>query len=328
MSELADRCRNQWSGILPALGIDRRYLTKKGGPCPMCGGRDRFSFTDKGWGRWYCRGCGDGHGGPGGGDGVRLVERALGVDFHEAAKRIDELIGGRSAAAATITPQVIDFPRKAEKPTGDIDKPLRPWCEAAPSIRSTAAERYLAGRGLVLTASEAAPLRLHPRLKHWPSGMWWPTLVALVAMHDGTELCAHLTFLAKNGHGKAPVEKPKLFPAGAHPVGGGVWFGKADQEHEFIVAEGIESTLSAMRLCGAASGCAALSAAGISKLVLPPEARRVRIYADNDADRKGVLAACEARRRWESEGRTVAIKVAREAGKDANDIWQRRLAHG
>jgi putative DNA primase/helicase len=326
MSELGDRCHNRWPTILQQIGISVRFLTKKGGPCPMCGGKDRFAFTDKGWGRWYCRGCGDGHGGPGGGDGIRLVERMLNVHFHEAAKRIEKVIGGGSKTIDI--PAVIVFPRKVEAPAGNIEKPLQPWREAAPSIRSTAAERYLATRGLTVTATEAAVLRLHPRLRHWPSGMWWPALVALVAMHDGAELCGFMTFLAKNGHAKAPVEKPKLFPKDAHPVGGGVWFGKADPEIEFVVAEGIESTLSAMRLCRATAGCAALSAFGMSKLVLPPEARRVRVYADHDADRKGVLAACEARRRWQAEGRTVVIKVASEAGKDANDIWQRRLAHG
>jgi putative DNA primase/helicase len=70
-------------------------LAHKNVPCPMCGGRDRFQFTDKGWGRWYCRGCGEG------GDGVRLVERMKSVDFRAAAKLIEGVIGdGRSHSRA------------------------------------------------------------------------------------------------------------------------------------------------------------------------------------------------------------------------------------
>ena len=52
-------------------------------------------------------------------------------------------------------------------------------------------------------------------------------------------------------------------------MGGGVWFGDADPAHEFIVAEGIESTLSAMRIFGVTAGCAALSEGGVRRLILP-----------------------------------------------------------
>jgi putative DNA primase/helicase len=137
-----------------------------------------------------------------------------------------------------------------------------------------------------------------------------------------------MTFLARDGLDKAPIGKPRLFPKGAHVIGGGVWFGKADPEHEFIIGEGVESTLSAMRIYGAAAGCAALSAAGITRLVLPEAARRVRIFSDHDPDGKGLAAACTARQRWEGEGRQVAISQARAVGEDANDIWRSRVAHG
>jgi putative DNA primase/helicase len=159
---------------------------------------------------------------------------------------------------------------------------------------------------------------------HWPTGSTWPCVIALVRRHDGIELCAHQTFIEPDGSGKAPVEKPRLFPAGGAPAGGGVWFGAPDPEREFLVAEGIESTLSAMRLYGAESGVAGLSADGVRKLILPPEARRVRIFADNDELGQGLAAAVEARRRWRAEGRRVAISHAQAVGEDANDVWRRR----
>jgi putative DNA primase/helicase len=320
MSELGDRCRNRWPEILRAIDpslSDDLLIRHRNVPCPACHGRDRFQFTDKGWGRWHCRGINKG------GDGVALVMHLLGCDFREAAKRIEIALGIRPRGQDM--PPII-IPRETISPrvemVGDTDKP---WHEALPSIRSTAAERYFVNRRrLTLTDIEATALRFAPRLKHWPSGTYWPAVVALVATCDGIPLSAHMTFLARDGLAKAPVEKPKLFPNGAHPVGGGVWFGRAAPGRELIVAEGIETTLSAMRLCGAVSGCAALSAVGISKLILPSEAKRVRVYADNDAAGQGVRAACEARQRWQAEGRTVAIIHACEVGIDANDIWQRR----
>jgi hypothetical protein len=50
---------------LPGLVLQQVPLKKAGsyyiGPCPMCGGRDRFVLksTPNGW-RWFCRQCGDG----------------------------------------------------------------------------------------------------------------------------------------------------------------------------------------------------------------------------------------------------------------------------
>ena len=140
---------------------------------------------------------------------------------------------------------------------------------------------------------------------------------------DGEERCAHQTFLALDGSRKAPVDKARLFPAGAPLVGAGVRFGTADADSEFIVAEGIESTLSSMRLFGAVAGCAALSADGLTRLVLPSTIERVRIMADYDG--AGLEAAHAAARRWRNEGRTVQVSRPTRAGCDANDVWLARL---
>jgi putative DNA primase/helicase len=309
MSKLAERCRGRWPGILMALGVlDQKALRHKDVPCPTCGGRDRFRYTDKGYGRWYCRGCRVG------GDGVALVEHVMGVDFAEAARLIDSVIG-----AARYRPEVGGDHRNAD--------PLKAWREASPSIRSTAGAAYLTGRcGLgKLTDAEVASLRFHPALWHWPTQMRWPAIVALVRLHDGAELCAHQTFIKPDGSDKAPVEKPRLFPKGGKTEGAGVWFGTPEEQREFLVGEGIESTLSAIRIYSAASGSAALSADGVSKLILPSEAGWVRIFADHDPDAKGLAAAVEARLRWQAEGRQVTISHAKNVGEDTNDLWRRRI---
>ena len=49
-----------------------------------------------------------------------------------------------------------------------------------------------------------------------------------------------------------------------------MWFGVADPDREFVVAEGIEYLLSAPRLSAPQAACAALSEGGIRRLVLPP----------------------------------------------------------
>jgi putative DNA primase/helicase len=306
--ELADRCRDRWPNILMQLGLlSGAALKGKDSPCPVCGGRDRFRFSDRGYGRWFCRGCGYG------GDGVRLVMAIKGFDFLEAARLVESVVGKAPQSAAH------------RKSAGEPKDTLKSWRNASLFTRGSAADLYLRHRGIELAGREALSLRSHASLWHWPSQANWPAMVALVKRADGTEITVHQTFLTPDGR-KAPLgEKVRLFPAGVAPEGGGVWFGEADTAREFIVAEGIESALSAMRIFGATAGCAALSALGIRKLILPSQAHRVRVFADHDPLGQGLGAALEACRRWRSERREVAVSIAEQVGWDANDVLTSRL---
>src|SRR6185295_7551355 len=89
MSQLStvDRARGRWREILPRLGIDTRFLVNRHGPCPICGGKDRFRYDDKnGDGTYFCGQCGPGV-------GVILVRKKHGWDFKTAADAIDSIIG-------------------------------------------------------------------------------------------------------------------------------------------------------------------------------------------------------------------------------------------
>jgi phage/plasmid primase-like uncharacterized protein len=59
-------------------GIKLNGKNERAGPCPKCGGDDRFSINVK-KGVWNCRGCGVG------GDVIDLVQWLDGVDFIPAA---------------------------------------------------------------------------------------------------------------------------------------------------------------------------------------------------------------------------------------------------
>jgi putative DNA primase/helicase len=203
---------------------------------------------------------------------------------------------------------------------------MRSFRGAMPFSRGCVADLYLNNRGLKITDGETRSLRFSASLWHWPTRTWWPAMLAQVTSAAGEELTTHQTFLARDGSGKAPLgDKARLFVAGSGWAGGGIWFGVADSDREFIVAEGIESLLSALRILGAAGGCAALSEGGIRRLILPPAARRVRILADHDPHGQGLAAAQAAKRRWTAEGRTVAISISPVAGQDANDVLLQRL---
>ena len=58
------------------------------GPCPVCGGRDRFAVNPK-KAVWNCRGCGKG------GDVIHLVRHLDGCGFNDA---IEQLTGEKTAS--------------------------------------------------------------------------------------------------------------------------------------------------------------------------------------------------------------------------------------
>lgn len=86
------RARGRWREILPRLGVETRFLSNRHGPCPLCGGKDRFRFDDRdGSGSYYCNQCG-----PGG--GLLLLRKLRGWDHATACAEVDKIIGDAAPA--------------------------------------------------------------------------------------------------------------------------------------------------------------------------------------------------------------------------------------
>ncbi|AYC17336.1 DNA primase TraC [Dickeya dianthicola] len=140
VSESVAQSRHRWPSILAALDI---YFPAGGqhGPCPVCGGKDRFRFDDKrGRGTWFCNHCGHG-------DGLDLVARVRRCDIAEAARVVTAL-----ASSASETPP-------AREKTVD-PRPLAERIKALMAAASTGESPYLKARGLMtpamlLTAAKA-----------------------------------------------------------------------------------------------------------------------------------------------------------------------------
>ena len=82
--EILDATHGRWQSILVELGADHKYLTPTHGPCPFCGGKDRYRFIDDGTGRWLCGQCGHG-------DGFDFIQRMDGTNFAGACRRIKQI---------------------------------------------------------------------------------------------------------------------------------------------------------------------------------------------------------------------------------------------
>ena len=210
--------------------------------------------------------------------------------------------------------------RKVSPPQPDPDQADRSavalsiW-QSTISADGTPVDAYLVSRGL--TCSLTPSLRFHSGLKH-PSGGNWPCMVALVTRGaDDTPLAIHRTFLAREGHGKAPVEPARMMLGPCR--GGAVRLNEPGEV--LMIGEGIETCLAAMQATGHPAW-AALSTSGLRALDLPGCVREVIVLADGDDP--GEAAARDCALRWMRQGRRV--RIARPPrGLDFNDVLLGRV---
>lgn len=161
--------------------------------------------------------------------------------------------------------------------TGSPDAARRLFAASKPA-RGTLAEAYLRSRGLVLP-QDVSSLRFHPRCYYRaPFGrQTWPALIAAVTDADGAITGTHRTWLDPKG-GKAPVDDPRR--AMGRLVGNGVRFGIV--RDVLTAAEGIETALALKTVMPDMPVIAALSAAHLAAVILPPSLHRLYVACDND----------------------------------------------
>ena len=190
-----------------------------------------------------------------------------------------------------------------------IEAARKIWYAALPTP-GTPVETYLRGRGI--TAPIPVSILYAPSLRHTPTGMLLPAMVAAIQGPDRLIMGIHRTFLRADGRGKVPFIKPKMMLGRC--AQGAVRFAKAGPR--LGVGEGIENCLSVLQETGLPIW-AALSTSGVKALILTSCVKEVVLLPDGDEP--GEMAAKEAARRFISEGR--AVKIARPPkGLDFNDV--------
>ncbi len=307
---LKDRTLGQWPVILQGVGIPTKFLRNKHGPCPMCDGKDRFRFDDKGGrGTWICSQCGAG-------DGIELVKRFLRLQFREAAVEIERHLG---EVAVIRRP---DQPANDDRRRGDLEAL---WSRSRPVTLDDAAGRYLNGRTGITEFPRC--LRFSPDERYaGPRSSFHPALVAKVDPSEagaaaGETAALHRTYLDPLG-GKAAVEAPRKM-LGTMPPGAAVRL----MPHEDVlgIAEGIETAFSAASLFNVP--CWAALTAGLLEQWAPPETvTTVIVFGDADHSFTGQSAAFGLARRLRAKGLHVIVELPPLLGQDWNDVHQRRMA--
>lgn len=190
---------------------------------------------------------------------------------------------------------------------------VRIWREALP-IAGTIGELYLRTRGI---ADDLPPtLRYARNLKHRPTGLFFPAMIAAVQSPARTITGIQRTFLKLDGSGKATVSEAKLsLGAMGH---GAVRLAAAGEV--LGIAEGVETSLSVTALFGLPCW-ASLGAERLGRIGLPAEVRRVVICGDIGSE----AAAYRARDMYMRQGREAEVRFP-AVDKDFNDVLMKRRA--
>ena len=251
--------------VAPHHTISRK--TRFVGPCPGCGGVDRFSINIR-KNIFWCRKSAEG------GDAISLARHVQGSEFLDAV----ELLTGRPAPGRTVSEaerqarvrrvSELEERRRGEAErlaaeenefrSKEIERARKIW-KAAGRIEGSIAEAYLRHRGL--SALPGAKLRAAADLPYWHhiGGEWksiyaGPAMVAAIQGRDDRFIGCHITWIDRNlatRSGKAQIVHPQTgeildakkvrgSQKGGHIHLGGV----SVSPKRFVVGEGIETVLS------------------------------------------------------------------------------------
>jgi len=291
-----DKVIGRWPGILSGLGVDDSFLRDKHGPCPFCGGKDRYRFSDcDGEGTYFCNQCGSGN-------GWMFVKKMFGCDFSGAAKKVESIIGNCNMTEIKTKKD----PRIALKKIAQLAKDININGEIT---------GYLNNRGLFKipeTLKEA-------KLWYWFEGIKvgpFATMIALVSDRSAKGVTYHLTYINKGV--KAKVDSPRKIMTPIHKI-----HGCAVRLHSFedkiCIAEGIETALAAHEF-SKLPAFAALNANGLANFEVPDGITQVSIYSDNDGSFCGQKSAFILAERLVKEGIEVIVKIPKKIDSDWLDI--------
>jgi hypothetical protein len=238
------------------------------GPCPQCGGDDRFQVQSK-EGVFLCRGSACGKNGSDGGNIITMVMHMTGCTFLEAC---EEITGEPPPGAEKGEPKPLDESARQESRDAGKDRMLiqlseeerifEDKCEQAvdlfdngADIAGTHAMAYLNLRGLFPSPTNVTDLRFVPDMPYWglaspddheSSALGeFPCLIAAIRDRNMRIIGCHRIYLDP----KKPI---KITPPGdprrnaakkafGNVKGGAIWLGPVTPG--IAIAEGIETAL-------------------------------------------------------------------------------------
>jgi phage/plasmid primase-like uncharacterized protein len=287
------------------------------GPCPVCGGTDRFAVhLEKQL--FNCRSCG----GKGRG-AVSFVKFADGVDFVEAIERINNALPALGSEKAQTV---------GDDGAQRISSALRLWREAG-SIEGTVGIYYLERERSIfdLPPDPHNVLRFHSRCvfgqdkagKHIFHGCILALYRDIVTnMPTGVHriaLDANGKLIGRRGLGRKQGSAIKFWHDSDVTIG-------------LVVGEGVETVLAAamhVRHLGTTlrPAWSLVDAGNLERFPILGGIEHLTVLADADANNRGQQAARMCAKRWAEAGRQAEVLIPDQLGQDFNDVarqWNKR----
>ncbi|BBJ87665.1 TOPRIM and DUF927 domain-containing protein [Raoultella ornithinolytica] len=267
--EVTHAATNRWPAVLAGLHIDVPDSPRRHGPCPACGGSDRFRFDDGGRGSFICNQCGAG-------DGLDLIRKVNKCDTTEAARLAAEVLG-------------IDY--RVDERNEEAARQRREQMEAERQQREQVRQQK---------SSEEAEHRQSVFVGHWQrltnaaasgesqyltgkelSGFTFPILTdgrLLLSLVDDTGTVTAAQTITPQGE--------KRLLAGSAKRGAYHAVNAADAPQSVLIAEGLATALSVHLICPEALTVCALDAGNLQPVAQAMHQRypnaQITIAADND----------------------------------------------
>jgi putative DNA primase/helicase len=305
----------KWRGILEAEGVSPKVMNGRHQPCPVCEGRDRFRFDDKGIGRFYCSQCGPG-------DGFKLLMLLNGVSFPEAKSIAMEHAGVIEA----------DQPKVERDTASKRQSLIKAW--RGGNRNALGLQEYFTSRAIPIAYADDVCLKWHPNLP-------WMVFDEDNNRRTGSNPALLARYFQWDGKGKmTPVTIHRIWPSGCPkkkmvmppildfegifcPVGG--------TSTVMGICEGLESALSYRSMSGITTW-SVYSAEEMKKFNPPRGIQQLHIGVDIDYSYTGQAAGYELARRLRSSRPEIETKIVRPTAEDGLD-WDfndqlRKLSSG
>jgi hypothetical protein len=221
-----------------------------------------------------------------GGDAISLYAYLEGLSQGEACHAVAAMVGldpNKPVQLRVAAPRAPIRPEHVRDPDRDAVK-KRAWARdiwrGASSPHGTPVEHYLRRRGFT---RPIPPSLRFARLKHPQTDKRrHPVMIAAMQV-DGAVTGVHRTYLTEEGD-KAGIADDSGRPADKLMLGTaeGTAVRLSPSSTHLVIAEGIESALSALEMGPDWTVWAALSAGNLPRLAIPLEVRRLVIFADGE----------------------------------------------
>ncbi len=297
--DVTEAVRGKWKGVLGTFGLPDNFLRDKHGPCPLCGGVDRYRWDNKeGKGTYICGQCGAG-------SGWDLLMAFKGWDFATAAREVRSILG------------IVEYQAPKPELTEDQRKALLRdlWASSHPVASGDVVDRYLTARGVGEKVYPKA-LRTCERCR-FEKGVYHPAMLAVVSDLDGKPIHLHRTYLGEGR--KLDVPEPRKLTPGKVPPGSAIRL--SDLSPVLGIAEGIENAMAASARFEVPVW-SAINSTLLAQWEPPPGTEEVLIFGDADSKFGGQKAAFTLAHRLaiRPDGPKVAVHLPDTLGKDWADL--------